>query len=228
MEQTTLYSKKLGALGAMAAIVGIALTGTAAMSQSPYDSAQQGSSFTVTHWVTAGTPVKVIIIDPISTSNNQVGDPVRMRVAPDDTSGVPKTVIFVGHIRHLTPANNNEGGDLGIRFDGIETVGNWQPSAPPSQNAPVPEATLHLNGADGAKGNPNDVAIGAGAGAIIGGSRKRKLGDAVEGGILGALGGLLVQKATTHSGVDINLKPGDETTITLKRPITLKTEMVAS
>jgi hypothetical protein len=205
-----------------------ALAGSPAMAQSySYDDAQSGSSFTVTHQILPDTSIKVIDIDPISSASNQVGDTVRMRVAPDDTSGVPKSVIFVGRIRRVDAANNHVGGDIGIRFDTIATVGAWQALAPPVTDGPA-VATVHFVGQGGATGGKDDVAIGAGVGALLGASRKRKLGDTVEGGIIGALGGLFVQKATTHSGSDINLKPGDETTIILRQPITLKTELIAS
>ena len=85
-------------------MAGLVLFGTtAAMAQYPDEAPQSGSSFTSTYQIPPGTQVKVIVLDPFSSQTNLVGDPVRMRVAPDDTSGVPKSVVFVGHIRHNRP-----------------------------------------------------------------------------------------------------------------------------
>jgi len=188
---------------------------------------QVGSDFIATREIPAGTPIKVILLSPASSDYSQPGDPVKVRVAPDDTSGVPKSIIFVGHIRDAVPATHNDPGILSLHFDELSAVGRWQPAGDATA-PPVEEASARFVGGNQASGGNSDVAIGAAAGAVVGGSRKRKLGDIIEGGLLGALGGFAVQKATTHPATDIELKSGQEVTITLRHPITIKTELIAS
>ncbi len=70
------------------------------------------------------------------------------------------------------------------------------------------------------------TSIGAGAGALLGFSRKRKLGDAIEGAILGGAAGYGANQLQKKSASDVSLKRGDEITIKLDRPLTLQTQIV--
>ncbi len=203
---------------------------SSAFAQAPqgYAIPAPGADFAVTRSIPAGTEIKVIVQTGISSDSSQVGDPFSVKVAPDDESGVPKSLQFVGHLRKVLPATNNDPGELGVRFDGFAPAfGNWQ-QVGGAQLPETEQASAHFYGSNKANDGKNDVGIGAVAGALLGGSRKRKLGDTLEGGLLGALGGYAVQKATTHSASDITLKQGQEVTITLKRPIMIRTEVISS
>lgn len=216
-------------VGVAVALVSVALlcTFVHAQTASPDQGFQSGTDFVATRTIPVGTVVKVILLNPVSSISSERGDLVKAKVAPDDDSGLPKSVIFVGHVHDALPATVKQPGHLALRFDGLAPAGRWEP-APGAQQGFVDEASADFDGGSSASGGKNDVGIGAAAGAVIGGSRKRKLGDVIEGGILGALGGYALQKATTHPATDIDLKEGQEVTILLKHPVVIKTELIAS
>ena len=56
------------------------------------------------HKIAAGTTVKVKLLQDLSSSSAQSGDPVRVQVAGDDTSGIPAGAIFNGHVATAKPA----------------------------------------------------------------------------------------------------------------------------
>jgi hypothetical protein len=215
-------------LALAAAITLFAVSATASKAQGPDldHSNPPGTDFIASRQIPAGTPVKVIVLNNVSSDNSQIGDPVKVKIAPDDTSGVPRSVIFVGRVHNAVPATAKLPGELALRFDGLAPEGRWTPGA--NGTGPVEEASAHFVGGNSANGSSKDVGIGAAAGAVIGGSRKRKLGDTIEGGLLGALAGLGVEKATTHAASDVEFKSGQEVTITLKHPIIVRTELIAS
>ena len=71
------------------------------------------------------------------------------------------------------------------------------------------------------------TSIGAGAGAHCSASpAKRKLGDAIEGAVLGGAAGYGANQLQKKSASDVSLKRGDEITIHLDRPLTLQTQIV--
>jgi hypothetical protein len=217
------------ALGLVAVVASLALPISAVQAQNGSADSQNtsGTDFVVTRHIPVDTKLKVIVLTPVSSDSSQRGDLVKVKIAPDDTSGVPKSVVFVGHVRDAVAATRKRPGELAIRFDGLAPTGRWEPAGN-GGGGPIEEASAHFVGSSSASGSSKDVGIGAAAGAVLGGVRKRKLGDAIEGGLLGALGGLAVQKATTHDASDVSLKNGQEVTITLNHPISLKTELIAS
>lgn len=226
------YINKSFRFGAAFAIAAAAMSGTLASAQGrPSDEGTPpGTDFVANRQIPAGTPIKVILVNPVSSDNSQSGDLVKVRVAPDDNSGVPKSILFLGHVRHAVPATAKQPGEVSLRFDALSAAGHWEPAGPGNaqQGGPIEEASAKFVGGNSASGSSKDIGVGAAAGAVIGGSRKRKLGDAIEGGVLGALVGLGVQKATTHAASDIELKSGQEVTITLQHPIIIRTELIAS
>jgi hypothetical protein len=225
--------RSFGIITGIVATMTIPCTSTIAQSAVPYDTGQVGTRFVAIRSIPEGTPIQVIVLTPVSSAGSQPGDTIKVKIAPDDASGVPKSIVFIGHVREAIPASNSQPGVLSLHFDALAPTGHWQldADAPPATDyggpAPIEEASGRFVGSSATSGGRSDVGIGAAAGAIIGGSRKEKLGDIIEGGLLGALGGYAVQKATTHSANDITLKSGQEVTITLRHPITVKTELIA-
>lgn len=88
-------------------------------------------------------------------------------------------------------------------------------------------ASVHLNGQGARADKSNYATIGAGAGALLGFVRKRKLGDAVGGAVLGGAGGYAANAAQKRAGGDVDLKQGAEMTVRLNTPLVLRTEIVA-
>ena len=100
-------------------------------------------------------------------------------------------------------------------------------------SAPAPAARLAYNLATGqftgkksSSDKSNYTSIGAGAGALLGFFRKRKLGDALGGAILGGGAGYAANAAQKHGASDIDLKSGSEVTIKTTRPLTLQTQII--
>ena len=162
--------------------------------------------------VPSGTQVKVKLLRDISSSSAQTGDHVRVQIAGDDTSGLPSGTVLNGVITSVRPATPKEAGVLFVKFG---TGGS-------SYNL----ATAQFKGKTASSDKSNYTSIGAGAGALLGFSRKRKLGDALGGAVLGGLGGYAANAAQKHSAGDIDLKKGSEVTITTNRPLTLQTQII--
>ncbi len=164
------------------------------------------------HTIASGTDVKVKLLRDISSSSAETGDHVRVQVAGDDQSGIPSGTILNGVITSVTPATPKTAGVLYVRFG---TGGS-------SYNL----ATARFAGKTQSSDKSNYTSIGAGVGALLGFSRKRKLGDALGGAALGGLGGYAANAAQKHGAGDIDLKSGSEVTIKTARPLTLQTQII--
>ncbi len=88
-------------------------------------------------------------------------------------------------------------------------------------------ASARLTGQAARSDKSNYATIGAGAGALLGFARKRKLGDAIGGAVLGGAGGIAANAAQKRAGGDVDLKQGTEMTVRLNSPLVLRTEIVA-
>lgn len=178
--------------------------------------------------IAVGTPVKVTVLQGVSSESAQVGDHVRVKVAADDTSGLPSGTVFVGRVTRAVPAGNKRPGELEVQFAlPDQDEASLTSSDNPTSVAFTDAASTHLVGKTASSDKANYTGIGAGAGAVIGLSRKRKLGDAIEGAILGAGGGYAANQLQKHPGTDVGLTKGGETTIHLDTPLILRTEIVA-
>lgn len=190
--------------------------------------ADNGTAILKSHRISVGTPVKVTVLKGTSSDSAQVGDHIRVKVASSDTSGLPAGTIFVGRVTRAVPASNKRAGELEIQF----AIPDQDETGPESSDNPPSEAftdvaSARLLGKAPSADKANLAPIGAGAGAILGLSRHRRLGDAIEGAILGGAGGYAVDQAQKHSGGDIALTKGSETTLHLDTALTLRTEIVA-
>ena len=182
-------------------------------------SAQSSDAGSPVHRIATGTQVKVKLLQNLSSEYANVGDTVRAQVAGDDTSGLPVGTVFVGRVTSVKPATPKYPGVVNVRF-GTRPLSEG--SAPPSDMASV-----HLTGSTARSEKAGDISIGAGAGGLLGLSRKRKLGDALAGAALGALGGYAVDQSQKRAASDVNIKKGSEIPIRLDRPVTLRTEIDA-
>ena len=165
--------------------------------------------------IPSGTEVKVKLLRDISSESAQTGDHVKVQVANDDSSGLPSGTVLNGVVTSVTPATPKTAGVLYVRF-GTGYGGSS------SYNL----ATAEFAGKKQSSDKSNYTSIGAGAGALLGFVRKRKLGDALGGAALGGLGGYAANAAQKHNASDIDLKSGSEVTIKTTRPLTLQTQII--
>jgi len=170
------------------------------------------------HQIAAGTTVKVKLLQNLSSSDAQTGDRVRVQVAGDDSSGIPSGAIFNGRVANARPATPKAAGVLRVNF------GTGGGSA---YTASSGTATVQLMGTKPVSDKSQYGSIGAAAGALLGFSRKRKLGDAIGGAVLGGAAGYGANQLQKKSASDVSLKRGDEISIKLTRPLTLRTEIVS-
>ena len=210
MKPTMKHSMTSAVLGGLLLVAPISLT-TSAFAQSGSDIQMPKRS------VPSGTEVKVKLLRDISSQSAQTGDHVKVVVAGDDSSGLPTGTVLNGVITSVRQATPNTAGILYVRF-GTGTGGSSS-----SYNL----ATAEFMGKKQSSDKSNYTSIGAGAGALLGFSRKRKLGDAVGGAVLGGLGGYAANAAQKHSASDIDLKSGSEVTIKTTRPLTLQTQIIS-
>ena len=176
------------------------------------------SSVLRTHRLQAGAPVKVTLLGPIDSGQARVGDQVRAQVADDDKSGLPEGTVLVGRVAAVNAATAKTPGSIRINF-GEEEGANGGSQAI--------HASVRLAGRTASSDKSKDTSIGAGAGALLGFSRKRKFGDAIAGGLLGAIGGYAVNQAQKHNAGDVSQSKGSEVTAHLNAPLVLRTEVVA-
>ncbi len=197
-----------GAIGLSALLAGAALAQSSNESFGP----------PVRH-IASGTLVKVKLLQNLSSESANVGDSVRAQVAGDDTSGLPIGTVFVGRVTAVNSATAKHPGHVSVVF-------GTRPLAEGSQ-PPVDMASAHLKGSVARSEKAGDTSIGAGAGGLLGFSRKHKLGDALAGAALGALGGYAVDQSQKRSASDVSIKKGSEIPIRLDRSLTLRTEINA-
>ena len=162
--------------------------------------------------ISAGTTVKVKLLQDLSSSDAQPGDRVRVQIAGDDSSGLPSGTIFNGRVTTAKPATPKAAGVLNLKFG--------------QSGSAYSVASAQLSGTKPTSDKSNYATIGAGAGALLGLSRKRKLGDAIGGAILGGAAGYGANQLQKKSASDVSLKRGQEISIQLDRPLTLRTQVV--
>ena len=208
------YAKTATLLGIAAGLGAAVLTGP--VHAQDYE---RVSSRTASERLAVGTPVKVKLLQGLSSETAHPGQRVRVQIAGDDSSGLPAGTTFVGRVRAARPATAHQAGAIDIRFD---SGTNYD-----SPSFVADEASAHLTGQKPTADHSNYMAYGAGGGALLGLLRAGKLGDAMEGAAIGAAGGYAANQATKHSAKDVELKSGDEITLRLDRPMSLRTEINA-
>lgn len=166
--------------------------------------------------IAAGTMIKVKLLQDLNSTSAQTGDKVRVEVAGDDSSGLPAGTIFNGRVASVKPGTPKAAGVLRVRFGGSGS------SSPHSTNS---TASVLLTGTKPTQDHSNYASIGAGAGALLGFVRKRKLGDAIGGAVLGGAAGYGANQLTKKSASDVSLKRGSEISIKLDKPLTLRTQI---
>jgi hypothetical protein len=210
MIQTTKHTLTSAVLGSLLLTAPLALTVSAF--------AQSGSDIQMPkREVPSGTPVKVKLLRDINSESAQTGDHVKVEVASDDSSGLPTGTVLNGVITSVRQATPKTAGVLFVRF------GTGRGGSSSSFNL----ATGEFQGKKQSSDKSNYTSIGAGAGALLGFARKRKLGDAIGGALLGGGAGYAANAAQKHSASDIDLKSGSEVTIKTTRPLTLQTQIIS-
>jgi hypothetical protein len=164
------------------------------------------------HHIPAGTLVNVRLLNGLTSDTANVGDPVRAEVVGGDASGLPEGTILDGQVTQVRSATSKHPGLINVQF-----------GAGGSDDL----ASAHIVGSTAKSEKSQDVTIGAGLGGLLGLSRKRKLGDALGGAALGALGGYAVDQAQKRPASDVTLKKGSVIPVHLDRSLALRTEIDA-
>ncbi len=178
----------------------------------------QSSSGTPRSEVASGTEVKVKLLRDLSSESAQTGDHVRAQVAGDDKSGIPSGTILNGVVTSVSPATPKKAGVLYVRF------GTGSGGSSSSYNL----ATGRFTGKTASSDKSNYTTGGVILGGLLGFSRKRKLGDAIGGAVLGGGAGYAANAAQKHGASDVTLKNGSEVTIKTTRPLTLQTQIITN
>lgn len=227
----------------------LVLSGGGAWAQS-----SSGAAILHTQQISAGTEVKLTLQQGVNSGNAQIGDRVRAVTATDDRSGLPVGTAFYGRVTEVKPATAKYPGALTVSFgiprehasnapsnydNGNGTYatpnstlnGDTQPYRDNNDGGPTMAftnaASAHLTGQAARADRSNYASIGAGAGALLGFVRKRKLGDAIGGAVLGGAGGAAANAVQKRAGGDVDLPKGAEMTVHLNSPLVLRTEIVA-
>jgi hypothetical protein len=176
--------------------------------------------------IPGGTEVRVKVLDPTASDTAKIGDAFKVIVASDDTSGLPTGTMFLAHVTFALKATPTTPGEINIELslpqdsesDRHMASDNGQPVVDDDASAVLTGRTAHAQG--------HVTGLAAAGGALLGFLRKGKLGDAIEGGAIGAVGGVAVDQSQKHSAGDVVLKPGSEINVKLDRPMRLKTIVV--
>jgi acetyltransferase-like isoleucine patch superfamily enzyme len=145
--------------------------------------------------IPAGTNVFVTTETSLSTKTNQVGDPVAARTAENiNVNGqvvIPAGALVEGHVTAIKTAGNpGETAYIDLAFDRVRLAnGDWLPV----------QAALAGKAGEEVKGSaniPRNVAIGAGAGAILGQVIGHDTKSTVIGAVIGAGAGAAAGHAT--------------------------------
>jgi hypothetical protein len=162
------------------------------------------------HRVPAGTQLQVKLLRSLSSETSNVGDPVRVEVVGGN--GLPSGTVLDGQVTVVENATPKHPGVIRLEFGagGTDDL-----------------ASARIVGSTAKSDKSQDVGIGAGVGGLLGLSRKRKLGDAITGAALGALGGYAVNQAQKRPASDVELKKGSVIPIQLDRPLSIRTEIDA-
>jgi hypothetical protein len=179
--------------------------------------------------IPAGTGIRVRLLRDISSRTMEVGDRVRVQVAADDTSGLPKEAILVGRVIEASPATASSPGVVDVSFGAIELAGGWQGiSAELTTGGPGPRvdetAGVQLSGGSKQQGDKKLIGYGAGAGAVLGELFRHKDSALVKGGLLGAAAGYAAERTSRKKVYqDVSLKAGAEFNVILNRPLSVRT-----
>jgi outer membrane protein with glycine zipper len=167
----------------------------------------------------AGTQVRAILQDSITSLRNSVGQTVIAIVsgdlrAPDGLAVLPSGSVVRLTIERLSPARTRSAkdGELLLRADSVLAQGHTYRVSAAVQ--PIPH---ELRGRGVTAGEAEKVGAGAAAGAVIGGVVTGKTKGAVVGGAVGAVGGAVVAAQTASR--DVVVAPRTLITLILRAPV---------
>ncbi|MES2464492.1 MAG: hypothetical protein V4671_28355, partial [Armatimonadota bacterium] len=175
----------------------------------------------------------------LDSTTMDVGDKVRVQIAPDDSSGLPKDCFLVGRVTEVTSATKTAPGVIDVHFGALERAGSdWVGVSIDLAigNQPLVDQTANVT-VVGQTQQPNTklIGYGAGAGAVLGALFKHHANgrSLVRGGLLGALIGTAAaetQKGPGKGGTtdykDVKLKAGTEITVTTNQPIRVQNTVI--
>lgn len=185
-----------------------------------------------------GTMVRVILQRAVDSTSMEVGDKVRVAVAPDDPSGLPKDCVLVGRVTEVAPASKTAPGVVDVYFGALERAGRpWTSISVDltvGNQPPVDQtANMSVKGQSTQAPNTKIIGYGAGAGAVLGSLFKHDGRSLIRGGLLGAAAGAVVADRTrkttgTPDYRDVKIPAGTELTVTLNQPITVESTIVVT
>jgi len=200
-----------------------ATTAPPAASPAPKASAPPGSSVNArppANVLPAGTQIRAVLQDSISSLRNTVGQTVTATVSGDLRASDGLAVLPSGSVVHLTvdrlsPARSRgaKDGELALRADSVSADGHTY-----RVDATVQAVPHELKSRGVTAGEVEKVGAGAAAGAVVGGVVTGKTKGAVVGGAVGAVGGAVVAAQTASR--DVIVAPRTMITLILKSPIT--------
>jgi hypothetical protein len=168
--------------------------------------------------VPAGTNVFVTTETALSTKTNQIGDPVAARTAENiNVNGqivIPAGALVEGHVTAVKTAGNpGETAYIDLAFDRVRLAnGDWLPI----QAALAGKAGEEVKGSSN---TPRNVAIGAGAGAILGQVIGHDTKSTVIGAVIGAGAGAAAGAATRDTYIVV--PSGSRLNIQLTTPVSV-------
>ncbi len=160
----------------------------------------------------AGTVMEVQMIDSINSRTSQVGSSYRASLAAPLTEGkqviVPKGADVFVKLVHSKAAGHIKGSsELTVSLDRLEFQG---------QSIALDSSSVRQKGASRGKQTATRTALGAGAGALIGGLVGGGKGAAIGAGVGG--GGAIAVQAATH-GKEVRIPSETRLDFTLAEPI---------
>ncbi|MGH7514840.1 MAG: glycine zipper domain-containing protein [Gemmatimonadales bacterium] len=185
----------------------------------PVAAATESAGMTARNALPAGTQIRAILDDSITSLRNSVGQRVSAVVsgdlqAPDGLAVLPSGSVVHLTIDRLAPARTRSAkdGELVLRADSIVAGGHAYRVDAALQ--PIPH---ELRGRGVTAGEVEKVGAGAAAGAVVGGVVTGKTKGAVIGGAVGAAGGAVVAAQTASR--DVVVAPRTLITLVLRSPV---------
>lgn len=185
----------------------------------PVTAAPSPTTTAAAHTVPAGTRIRALLQDSITSLRNSEGQTVTAFVSGDLRASDGRTVVPSGSAVRLSitrlrpaPTRSARDGELELRADSITVAGHTYPVS--AQVQPVPH---ELKGRGVTAGEAEKVGAGAAVGAVAGGVITGKTKGAVIGGVVGAAGGAVVAAQTASR--DVIVAPNTPLVLILTAPL---------
>ena len=165
----------------------------------------------------SGTKIHAVLQEDVSSANHKAGDEVRA-ILTDDVKDANGTLLFpVGtearvRITELQPPQNNQNnGNVGFAVTSLRQGGHTY------EVASSTDASSYQSRNRGALDDKTNIAVGAGAGALVAGLITGSVKGAIVGGLLGGAGGAVYNSQTGKR--DVLVRSGTKLEFKLGQPV---------